>query len=313
MKTNPSTSTKAYDKRQRDVLNAPREVDPKRIGYPIGSGIETSRRDGIIDEDLSEANGNRSLRRGKTKTSAGGARSDDGTRNTDTLAERIREKRDNNPHQRELGEVEDKNRQDRRSAQRDVQEEANRSQIAAEKRRGSRDTEDTMAVKKKEEVNEKSGGERRNPSKNPYQQRRGEERETRLPDNSAEKIDRLDRVEEKSVTTEISRKPAKKLEQDEHGRRDRHENEENPVFRRDRKKEAKDKDEEADTVLLSKTKEPGSKRTADSPGDAEKGHSALNEERKLPASNRKRKGASTDGENDPGEARKRTASKSTLV
>lgn len=311
MKTNPSTSMKAYDKRQRDVPDASGQADSKRNGRPIGSGIETNRRDGIIDEDLSEANGSRSLWLGKTKTSAGGARSDDGTRNTDTVAERIREKRDNNPHQRELGEVEDRSRQDRRSAQRDVQEEANRSQIAAEKRRGGRDMEDAMAVRKEEE-NEKSGGERRNPGKNPYQQRHGEERETLLPDNSAEKIDRLDRVEEKSVTTEISRKPAKKLERDEHGRRDRRENEENPVAR-DRKKETGDKDEEADTVLLSKTKGPGSKRTTDSPGDAEKGRPALNEEGKLPASNRKRKGASTNGEDDPGKARKQTASKSTLV
>ena len=69
----------------------------------------------------------RSLWRGKTETSAGGARSDDGTRNTDKVAERIREKRDNNPHQPEVGEVEDKNQQDRYSAQRDVQEETNRS------------------------------------------------------------------------------------------------------------------------------------------------------------------------------------------
>ena len=60
----------------------------------------------------------------------------------------------------------------------------------------------------------------RNPGKNPYQHRRGEEREMRSPDNSAEKINRLDRVEEKNVTVEISSKLAKRLERDEHDRFD---------------------------------------------------------------------------------------------
>lgn len=159
-----------------------------------------------------------------------------------------------------------------------------------------------------EEKKEKSVGERRNPGKNPYQQRRGEERETRLPDNSAEKIDRLGRVEEKSVTMEISRKPPKRLERDEHGRRDRREKEGYPVARGDRKKE-RDKDAEVGTPLLSKNKRPGSERTLDSAGDAEKGRSILNEEGKLPASDRKRKGASTDGGSGLEEARKRTAGK----
>lgn len=94
----------------------------------------------------------------------------------------------------------------------------------------------TEEEEEEEEKKEKSVGERRNPGENPYQQRRGEERETRLPDSSAEKIDRLGRVEEKSVTMEISRKPAKRLERDEHGRRDRRENEGNSVARGDRKK-----------------------------------------------------------------------------
>ncbi|XP_011882456.1 PREDICTED: glutamic acid-rich protein-like [Vollenhovia emeryi] len=311
MKTNRNASTKAFDKRQRNVPDASGECDSKRIGRPIGSSVETNRRDGFIDEDLSEANGIRSLRRGKTETSAGGARSDDVTRNTDTVAERIREKRDNNPHQRELGEVEDKNQQDRRTAQRDVQEETNRSQIAAEKRRGGRDTEDAMAVEE-EEKKEKSG-ERGNPGKNPYQQRRGEERETRLSDNSAEKIDRSDRVEKRNVTIEISRKPAKRREhelEDEHGR---HENVENPVARRDKTKEERDKDEQADTAFLSKNKESGSKRTTDSVGDAEMGRSVVNEEGKLPASDGKRKGASTDEGNDPEETRKRTANPSNPI
>ncbi|XP_077258083.1 uncharacterized protein LOC143895115 [Temnothorax americanus] len=311
MKTNQYTSTKAFDKSQRNVPGASREVDPKRIGRPIGSGIETNRRDGFIDEDLSEANGIRSLGREKTEMSAGGARSDDGTRNTDTLAERIREKRDNNPHQRELGEVEDKNQQDRGSAQRDVQEETNRSQIAAEKRRGDRDTEDAMAME--EDGRKEKSGERGNPGENPYQQCRGEEREKRLSDNGAEKIDRLDRVEEKNVATEIPGKLAKSLEhelEDERGRRDRRESEENPVARGDRKKKKGDKDDEqADRVRLSKNKGSGSKRTTDSAGDAKKERSAVNEEGKLPASNGKRKGASTDERSDPGEARKRTARK----
>ncbi|XP_025988482.2 vicilin-like seed storage protein At2g18540 [Solenopsis invicta] len=317
LKTNLSNSRKACEesKRQRNTPDTSREVNSKRIGRPIGSDIETGRRDEIIGEDLSEMNGGRSLRRGeKTETSAGGARSDDGTRNTDTMAERIREKRDNNPHQRELGEVEDKNRQDRRSAQRDVQEETNRSQIAAEKRGGGRDTEDAMATAAVEEEEVKSVGGHRNPSKNPYQQRRGEERERRLPDSSAEKIDRLDRVEETSSTMEISGKPAKRLERDERSRRDQREDVEgNPTALRDRKKEEKDKDEQADTTLLSKSKGPGSKRTADSVGDVEKGRSVLNEERKLPVSNRRRQGASTDRRNDSGETRSRATSKRTLV
>jgi len=122
----------------------------------------------------------------------------------------------------------------------------------------------------------------------------------------------LDRVKEKSVTMEISRKPAKRLEQDEHGRCDRHENEENLIAPApaDRKKEKEDKGEKSDTPLLSKNKGPGSKRTSDSVGDAEKGRSALNEEGKLLASNRERKGASTDRENETNsEARKPTTSK----
>lgn len=310
MKTNLNTLTKAFDKRRRNIPDTLREVDVKRTEQLIGSGIAANRGDGFIDEDLSEVNGICSLWRGKTEMSTGRARSDDGTRNTDTVAERIREKRDNNPHQRELGEVEDKNQQDRRPAQRDVQEETNRSHIAAKKRREGRDMEDAM-TKKEEEKREKSG-ERENPGKNPYQQCRGEERETRLSDNSIEKIDRLDRVEEKNVTMETSRKLAKRIG-DEHGRYDRHENEENPVARRDRKKEGRDKDKQADTMLpVSKNKRPESKRTMNSVGDAEKGCSVVNEEGKLPAGNGKRKGASTDRGNDLEEARKRTASKCTL-
>jgi len=167
-----SRMKKAYNKCQCNVPDTSRKVS-KRLG---SEGIETNRRDEII-VDLSETNGSRSFGGGKTEASAGEARSDGGTRNTDTLAERIREKRDNNPHQRELGEVKDKNQQDRRSVQRDVQEEMNRSQIAAEKKRGGRDTEDAMTEEKEEEEKkkEKSDDERRNPGKNSYQQRCREE------------------------------------------------------------------------------------------------------------------------------------------
>lgn len=281
-----------------NVPDVSKEVDTKRIG----SGIGTNRDDGFIDGDLSEANCIRSPRREKTETSAGGARSDDGTRNTDTVAERIHEERDNNPHQRELGEVEDKNRQDRRSAQRDVQEETNRSQIATEKRRDGSDTKSTTAAGKEEETMDKSG-ERGNPGKNPYQQYREEERGTQLSDNSAKKIKRSNRVEEKNVTTDISRKLAKRLEhEDERGR---HENEKNLVAHRDRKKEERDKDEQADTVL-SKNKGSGSMRTTDSFCDSE--CSIVNEDGKLPANNRKRKDVSINGGSDSAEARKRTAS-----
>lgn len=304
METNLNTSTKAFDN-QRDTPNASTEVDLKRIGRPTGSDIETNRRDGFIDEDLSKANNIRSLRRGKTETSAGGARSDDGTRNTDLAAERIREKRDNNPHQRELGEVEDKNQQDHRSAQRDVQEETNRSQIAAEERRGGRDTEDAEEEKEKEKKSGKYG----NPCKNPYQQYHGKEHETRLSDNSLEKIGRLDRAKEKNVTMKISKKLAKRLER-EHCRRDRRENEENSTARKDKEKEERDKDNQADTVLLSKTKGSESKRTADSAGDRVKERFAVDEERKVPASNGKRKDVLTNEEKNLGEAKKKeTASK----
>lgn len=68
--------------------------------------------------------------------SAGEARSGAGTRSADAPAERIREKRDNNLYRRELVGVEDKDQQDRRSAQRDVEEEeANGSWVLAGKRR----------------------------------------------------------------------------------------------------------------------------------------------------------------------------------
>ena len=62
-------------------------------------------------------------------------------------------------------------------------------------------------------------------------------------------------------------------------------------------------------AFLSKTKGPGNKKTALA-SDTEKGHPSLNEERKLPTTE-KHKSVSTD-ENDLGEAKKQTASKCTV-
>lgn len=76
--------------------------------------------------------------------SASEARSGAGRRTADAVAERIREKRDNNLYRRELDGLGDKGRQDRRSAQRDVEEEADGSRSVAGKR--SRDAEDTEDI-----------------------------------------------------------------------------------------------------------------------------------------------------------------------
>ena len=94
--------------RQRDVSLVPAEVNAREIERLAKSVSETGHRDGIAGEDPSETNGDRSFRRGKTEASAGGARSGSGTKNADTLAERIREERDNNPYRHKLGEIEDK-------------------------------------------------------------------------------------------------------------------------------------------------------------------------------------------------------------
>ncbi|EFN69741.1 hypothetical protein EAG_12987 [Camponotus floridanus] len=259
----------------------------------IQSAMEIDHHIGTAN-DQSKANGNHSLRREKTRVSAGGTRSEDRTRNTGMETERIREKRDNNPYQHRLGEVEDKDRQDRRSAQRDVQEEANRSWIAVGKTRKDGDTENGNTV-------EESSG---NPGKNPYQQRRWEERETRLLDNRTKKIDRLDRVEEKSTSIETS-KPTKRSEVKQDGNdRNRHENEEKPTTRRDRKEEGKDKDKREGTMLLNKNKEPGTKKATVSLDDAEEGRFVVNEEGKLPANDEQRKAASAEKRYDLEEARK---------
>lgn len=295
------------DKQRHNTPDALRKVG----GRSVQSGIATHHHDGIANGDLSEANGTyRSPQRGKTVTSAGGARSDGGARNTGILAERIREERDNNPYRRERGEVEDKDRQDRhRSTRRDVEEEANRSWIVAGKRsRGGDAMEDAMA--------EEKAGERGNPARVPYQYPRGRERETRSTDKNAG-IGRSDRVEEKSAPIELS-KPAKRLEleRDGNGRRDRHENEEQqPSTRRDRKKARTDKNEEEGTSSLSENKQTraGSRRTMNSLDDAEKGRFVVNEEEKLPASDERRRDASNDGRYNPEEVKKWRVSNSMCV
>ncbi|KAL6434296.1 hypothetical protein ACFW04_006020 [Cataglyphis niger] len=289
--TYPSTTTKLHDKHQDNVLNALGEVDPKKskrlIQSTIGKGLGTG-----TANDQSEANGNPSSRREKTRVSTSGARSEDYTKNIDTETARIREKRDNNPNQHRLGEVEDKDRQDRRLTQRDMQEEANRPRIAAGKTRKDGGTKNGNTV-------EESNG---NPDKNPYHRR--EERETRLLDNKTKKIGRLDRVEEKSISIETSR-PTKRSEVKPDGNeRDRDENEENPTTRRDRKTEAKDKDEKEGTILLNKNKEPGNKKVTVSLDDAKEGRFAVNEEGKLSTNNKQRKAVSTEKRYDLEEARK---------
>lgn len=290
-KTYSNTWTKLHDKRQYNVLNTLEEVDWRKAKHLIQSAIEIDHHTGIVN-DQSEPNGNHSLRREKTRVSAGGTRSEDRTRNTET--ERIREKRDNNPYQHRLGEVEDKDRQDRRSAQRDVQEEANRSWIAAGKTRKDGDTENGNTV-------EESSG---NPGKNPYQHRRWEERETRLLDNGTKKIGRLDRVEEKSTSIETS-KPTKRSEvKQDRNDRNRDENEEKPTIRRDRKKEGKDMDKKGEMMLLNKNKEPESKKATVSLDDAKEERFAVNEEGKLPANDEQRKAAPTEKKYNLEEPRK---------
>lgn len=291
-KTYSNTWTKLCNKRQ-NVLNTSGEDDSRKAKRLIQSAMEIDHHTGTAN-DQSEANGNHSLRHEKTRVSAGGTRSEDRTRNTGMETERIREKRDNNPYQHRLGEVEDKDRQDRRSAQRDVQEEANRSWIAVGKTRKDGDTENGNTV-------EESSG---NPGKNPYQHRRWEERETRLLDNRTKKIDRLDRVEEKSASIETS-KPTKRSEVKQDGNdRNRRENEEKPTTHRDRKEEGKDKDKREGTMLLNKNKEPGTKKATVSLDDAEEGRFTVNEEGKLPANDEQRKAASAEKRYDLEEARK---------
>lgn len=183
----------------------------------------TGHRDGLTDKALSVPNGGRLSRRGRAETSAGGARSGGGAgaRNTDAAAplKRIREKRDNNPYRRKHDKAEDKDRRDRRSAQRDVQERASGSRIASGKRDG-----DTRSA-------EKTADERGNPNgRSSY--RRGEEHGTRSSDNGGERRrigGRLDRAEEESTSTGLISADSGK--RDENGERDRHVNEEKPVAR----------------------------------------------------------------------------------
>ncbi|XP_070172060.1 uncharacterized protein [Polyergus mexicanus] len=282
----PNTSTKLHDKRQDIVLNTSGEVDPRKADHLIQSAIEMGHGTGIAN-DRSEANGNPSPQREKTRVLAGEARSEDHTKNTDIETGRIRGRRENNPYQRRLGEVEDKDRQDRRFTQRDMQEEANRSWIAAGETRKDGDTKNGNTI-------EESSG---NPDKNPYHRR--EERETRLLDNGMKKIGRLDRVEEKSISIETSRATKRPEVKQDGNDRNRHENEENPTTHRDRKAEGKER-----TMLLNKNKEPGSKKATVSLDDAKESPFAVSEEGKLLTNDEQRKAASTEKRYDLEEARK---------
>ncbi|RLU14793.1 hypothetical protein DMN91_012680 [Ooceraea biroi] len=295
MKTIPRIVIEMRNKQQHNTSDSPR-----KIGRPVEAGVATDHHDGIASGDLSEANGNRSLDRGKTVTSASEARSGGGARNTGIVAERIRgEERDNNPYHRERGEVEDKDRQDRhRSARRDVEEEANRSWIAAGKRGRGEDAEDAMA--------EENAGERGNPGRGPYQYPCG----TRSLDNSA-RIGRGADRDEKSSPIELSGKPAKRpeMERDGNGQRDRHKNEEQPVTCRDSGRAEEDENEGKGTTSLSENKQTraGNKRTMNSLDDAEKSRFVANEEEKLPANDEKRRAASNDGRYNSEEERWRVS------
>ncbi|XP_029162031.1 nuclear speckle splicing regulatory protein 1-like [Nylanderia fulva] len=272
-RTYSNTWKKLHDRRQRNILNAPEEVDSRKA-----KRFEMGQRAGIATDQSEANNNNDSLRHKNARTPASEARSaEDHIRNTGAETEKIREERDNNPYQRKLDEVEDKDRQDRRSTQRDVQEETNRSWIVAGKTRKDEDT--------AEESSENSG-------ENPYQHRR----ETRLLDNG--KIGRLDRFEERSPSTETSGNPAKRPEEG-----NRHENEENPTAR-GRKKEGEDKDKKEGTMLLNKNKESGSRKATVSLDNAKEGRLAVNEEGKLPTNGEQRKAASTERRYDPEEAGK---------
>lgn len=286
-KTYSNTWTKLHNKRQ-NVLNTSEEDDSRETKCLIQSTMEIGHTGTANDQ--SEANANHSLRRERTRVSAGGTRSENRTKNTDAETQRIREKRDNNPYQHRLGEVEDKDRQDRRSAQRDVQEEANRSWIAVGKTRKDRGTENGNTVEESS----------RNPGKNPYQQ----ERETRLLDNRTKKIGRLDRVEEKSASIETSKSTKRSEVKQDGNDRNQHENEEKPTTRRDKKEEEENKDKKEETMFLNKNKEPESEKTMVSLDDMEKGRFAVNEAEKLPANDEQRKVASTEKRYDLEEARK---------
>lgn len=223
--------------------------------------------------------------------SAGEARSGAGTRSAGAPAERISEKRDNNLYRRELVGVEDKDQQDRRLAQRDVEEEEADGSLAEKRRRDEVAVEDARA--------EENAGKRDRVGRrgDPYRQRLAEERETRLSDNGrVRRRGRLDRGEEESVAEISARKPAKRREmpQDGNGRRDRHEKKEEnlPGARRDRRKVKEDQDKVKETIPSE------SKKTTTNP---------LDEEERLPvdASGKVREGATTTvgGRYDPDSAK----------
>ncbi|XP_032662891.1 uncharacterized protein LOC116840380 [Odontomachus brunneus] len=240
-------------------------------------GVETDHRGEIAHGDLPEANDDRSLRRGKTVASAGEARSGAGRRTADAVAERIREKRDNNLYRRELDGLGDKGQQDRRSAQRDVEEEADGSRSVAGKR--SRDVEDTA------DAGVKENGTKWDRRGDPYRQRRAEERGTRLLDNGVRRIGRFDRVVKKNVAKISTREPAKRREmpRDGNGRRDRHEEADLPTARGDRKEVEEDKDRLEETI----------------PSKRKKATASLDEESKLFENGGKREDTTADAGRNP--------------
>lgn len=218
----------------------PKAIRVKSEGRKFRRGAETDHHgDEIVHGDLPAANGDRSLRRGKTGASAGGARNGAGTRTAKALAERIREERDNNLYRRELDGAEDKDRQDRRSLQRDVEEEADdgsRSSVAARRSRDAEDTEDA----------EKNGAFERLRGGGPYRQRGAKERGARLADNGVRQIGRFDRAEEENAAKISARKnSAKRHETPWDGNGDRHEQPNLPTGDRREVKEDRGRLEEA--------------------------------------------------------------------
>lgn len=293
-RANSQTFARVRDDLQRNISRATGMLDPSDVG--------TERPDEIADAGLSGTNGDRSPRRGKTEASAGGARSDGGARSADTAAERIRAVRDNNLYRGERAGPVDKDRQDRRSVQRDVEEEEEK-----EKARGSRPAADGKRIGRSEgdtedaTAEENGGGEQRRGG-SPYRRPRARERETRWPDNGMRKIGRLDPAEEEAVL-EIPRKPAKRpgLEREGNDRRDRRENEELVAARRDRRsgrRRGRHEEEGSTPVNKGKGARFESKKTMDSLDDAEKGRRAVNEEERLPMYDEKHKGASIGGKRD---------------
>lgn len=263
--------TELRDVCECDVAYASGRLDSRRDRR---RDVETGQRDAveIADGDSPKADGDRSPRRGKTETSADGARSDEGgARTIDATAERIREERDDNSYRRKLGGTSDdkESRRDRRPVQRDAEEEAGGSRATAGK--------SWRAGGAEEGTTTKGTGVRDRESGSPYRRRRAEERrETRLPDSGARKIGRSDRAGERVGMG---------ARRDGNGTRQlgRRENVEEKSVARDRKRAKADKDGEEEATLLSKAKDARvvGKRTTSPLDDAEKGRSVISAEREL--------------------------------